>query len=153
MRLGISIGFSSQEYTVNSSTVPYNIALTGQNKKEIACAQNLIISRNDGERKPTSTMVNDRRRLQMMKMNDRESTKKRVQFRTRDVQWRWYCVRAPCPSQEIDAPISHTTTTKTTTYHDKASNRPPKCADNDRQHRQTKKDNQQSTKKRVQFAA
>ena len=40
VRLGMSIDFSSQEFLVNSSTVPYNIALMGQNKKEIVCAQN-----------------------------------------------------------------------------------------------------------------
>ena len=47
MRLGVSIDFSSQEFLVNSSTFPYNIALTGQDKKEIVCAQNLINSADD----------------------------------------------------------------------------------------------------------
>ena len=106
-----------------------------------------------GREKSTSTMVNNRQRLQAMKMGNRKSMKKRIQFRIQDVQWCWSHVRERLPSQEIDAPVSHTTTTKTTTYHDKASNRPPKWADNDRQHRQTKKDNQQSIKKRIQFAA
>ena len=35
-----AIRFSIQAFPVDSSTVPYNIALTGQNKKEIVCAQN-----------------------------------------------------------------------------------------------------------------
>ena len=39
MRLEGLIDFSSQEFSVSSSTVPYNIALTGQNKKEIAGAR------------------------------------------------------------------------------------------------------------------
>ena len=39
--------FSSQEFSVNSSTVPYIIALKGQNKKEFAYAQNLINSADD----------------------------------------------------------------------------------------------------------
>ena len=38
MRLEVSTDFTTQEFSVNSSTVPYNIALTGQNKKEIDCA-------------------------------------------------------------------------------------------------------------------
>ena len=47
VRLGMSIDFSSQEFLVNSSTVPYNIALMGQNKKEIVCAQNQKNSADD----------------------------------------------------------------------------------------------------------
>ena len=42
----MSIDFSSQQFSVNSSTVPYNIALTCQ-KKEIACAQNQKNSADD----------------------------------------------------------------------------------------------------------
>ena len=47
LRLGVSIDFSSQEFSVNSSTVRYNIALTGQNEKEIVCAQNQKNSADD----------------------------------------------------------------------------------------------------------
>ena len=40
MSQGMSIDFSSRQFSVNSSTVPYNIATKGQNKKEIVCVQN-----------------------------------------------------------------------------------------------------------------
>ena len=43
----MSIDFSSRQFSVNSSTVPYNIALTGQNRKEIVCAQNQKNSADD----------------------------------------------------------------------------------------------------------
>ena len=49
MRLGVSIDFSSQEFSVNSSTVPYNIALMGQSKKEIARDQNQKNSADDDD--------------------------------------------------------------------------------------------------------
>ena len=35
----MSIDFSSQEFSVNSSNVPYNIATTGQNKKDRLCSE------------------------------------------------------------------------------------------------------------------
>ena len=34
MRLEVPVDFSSREFLVNSSTVPYNIATTGQNEKK-----------------------------------------------------------------------------------------------------------------------
>ena len=59
----MSIDFSSQEFSVNSSNVPYNIALTGQNKKEIVCAQNQKNSADDDQRKTSKTMVCGKRQI------------------------------------------------------------------------------------------
>ena len=47
VRQEVSIDFFSQAFSVNSSTVPYNIAIPGQNKKEIVCAQNQKNSADD----------------------------------------------------------------------------------------------------------
>ena len=67
--LRVSIDFSSQEFLVNSSTVPYNIALTGQNKKEIDYVQNLIKSADDDRQRTTSTIVSGERRLGTERLN------------------------------------------------------------------------------------
>ena len=47
MRLEVSIDFFGQEFLVNSSTVPYNVAIPGQNKKEFVSAQNQKNSADD----------------------------------------------------------------------------------------------------------
>ena len=69
MQLEVSIDFSSQEFSVNSSTVPYNIATMGQNKKEIVCAQNLINSADGYRCKTTSTIVCGKRHRRTRGMN------------------------------------------------------------------------------------
>ena len=57
-------------------------------------------------------MVNERQRLRTMGMGNRKSTNNPFHFGRWAVRWRWSHVRSPNPSQEIDAPVSHTTTTK-----------------------------------------
>ena len=69
MRLEVSIDFPSQEFSVNSSTVPDNIAITGQNRNELVCAQNQKNSADDDPSKTTSTMVDDRERLGTKNVN------------------------------------------------------------------------------------
>ena len=51
MRLGISIGFSSQEFLVNSSTVRYCIAMERQKGKRVRLCSEPENSGNDRERK------------------------------------------------------------------------------------------------------
>ena len=66
--------FLRPETFVNSSTVPYCIAMERQKQNEMVYAQNLINSGNDGRRgTTTSTMVNKRQRLQSMKITNRQS--------------------------------------------------------------------------------
>ena len=57
MRPEVSIDFSSQEFSVNSSTVPYNMATSDQNKKEIVFAQNLINAADDEDDYETHKML------------------------------------------------------------------------------------------------
>ena len=49
MQFGVEVNFSILEFLVNNSTVPYCITMERQKQNEILCAQNLIISRNDGD--------------------------------------------------------------------------------------------------------
>ena len=106
------------------------------NKKILATAE---------REKTTSTMVNDRQRLRMMTMGNQESTSYWHYLRSWTLRWRWSHVHALDPSRETDVPVSHTTTTKTNKYHDKACKSTQKRVDDDRQHRQTTANNQQST--------
>ena len=64
---------------------------------------------------------------------------------------RWSHLRALDISPDIDVENSHSATTETTTYHDKASKSTQKWLDNDRQHRQTGQSHRQSTSIRCYF--
>ena len=111
----------------------------------MVCAQNLINSGNDGEGKTPSTMVNERRQLRMIEVGNQQSSNLHQCRKLWVIRWRWSHFRAPDPSRDINVETLRSATKKTTTDHDKASNRRQKRADNDRQHRQTKTINQQST--------
>ena len=114
---------------------------------------NKTILETTGREKTTSTMVNDRQQLQTMGMRNQQQLKLRQYRKLWVVRWRWSHFRAPDPSRDILSEVSHTTTTKNRLYYDKVCKSTQKWADDDRQYRQTKKDNQQSIKKRIQFAA
>ena len=63
-------------------------------------------------------MANERQRLRTIEKSNRESTTIVNHQKRSWLRWRWSHVRAPGTFQEIAAPVSRTTTTKTTTFGD-----------------------------------
>ena len=109
---------------VNSSTVPYCIAMERQKQNVRVCAQNLVIFRNDGERndhidddEQTAATTNDREEQSTM-----YSTPK--QFRQSTMRWCWSHVRA-LDFPQISTPKFHTRQRrKGTNMTTKQTNRP-----------------------------
>ena len=73
---------------------------------------NKKIPETTGREKTTSTMVNDRQRLQTMGMRNQQQLNLRQYRKLWVLRWRWSHFRAPDPSRDILSEVSHTTTTK-----------------------------------------
>ena len=141
----MQINFSSLNYFVNSSTAPCCVTMEIQKQNEVVRTYILIISGSDGREK--KQIDDGEQTAATLDKREEQSTIYMLfsHLKRHFVCWCWSYFRAPGPCREIVQENSHSATTKTNEYHNKASKSTQKRADDDRQHRQTTASNQQST--------